>query len=189
MLTIFQQILLGLALAMDCFSVSIATGINMKKFIPNAMLTMIFCFGLFQALMPLISWAGTVYVGRYIEAFDHWIAFILLGFIGIKMIIDQFKEEDNKQFNTNKFSTIIILSIATSIDALAVGISFTCMGMREIHDVTTPISIIGITSSIMSTIGCIIGIYIGKRFKFPSELVGGIILIIIGIKVLLEHIL
>ena len=187
MLSILQQILLGLALAMDCFSVSIATGITLKRFVPRAMLTMIFCFGLFQALMPFIGWIGTVYFNTYIQTFDHWIAFGLLTIIGGNMIINQFRKKDNPSFNPNKLATILLLSIATSIDALTIGISFTCMGLQKISEIITPILIIGFISSLMSAIGCTIGIYIGKRFRFPSELVGGVILTLIGVKVLIDH--
>ena len=170
MLSILQQILLGLALAMDCFSVSIATGITLKRFVPRTMLTMIFCFGLFQALMHLIGWIGTVYFNTYIQTFDHWIAFGLLTIIGGNMIINQFRKKDNPSF-----------------DALTIGISFTCMGLQKISEIITPILIIGFISSLMSAIGCTIGIYIGKQFRFPSELVGGVILILIGVKVLIDH--
>lgn len=187
MLTLLEQILLGLALAMDCFSVSIASGLILRRFAAKPILTMALLFGLFQALMPMIGWAATVYFGDYVQSFDHWIAFGLLAFIGVKMIIDHFKKDEEKTFIPTKFSVICFMAVATSIDALAVGVSFTCMGVQTLSDILSPVIIIGITSSLLSLVGSLIGVYVGKRFKFPAEIVGGVILICIGIKVLIEH--
>lgn len=187
-MSIIEQILFGLALAMDCFSVSLATGLSIRKIVPFTMLSMAFFFGLFQALMPLFGWFGTIYLGSYIEKIDHWIAFVLLCFIGTKMVIDHFKEEESS-ITTSKLSIsiILILSVATSIDALAVGVSFTCMGITTLTDLLPPIIIIGLTSFLMSVIGNAIGVLVGRKFHFPAELIGGLILIAIGIKVLIEH--
>lgn len=186
-MSLSQQILFGIALAMDCFSASITTGLLLRRFQPFPILTMALLFGLFQALMPFIGWLAVMSFGSYIQSVDHWIAFALLTFIGVKMIIDQFKEEGQKTINPHKASVILLLAFATSIDALAVGISFQCMGMHNWSDIASPILVIGLTSTIFSLTGNIIGITVGKRFRFPAELVGGIILIVIGIKVLVEH--
>lgn len=187
-MSIIEQILFGLALAMDCFSVSLATGLSLKEFKPSAMISMAVSFGVFQALMPLIGWVCTIYFGNYVAAIDHWIAFALLSFIGTKMIIDWFKESERDISTAGlSFTTIIILSIATSIDALAVGVSFTCMAIHTLSDVLSPVIIIGITSFLLSVIGSIIGVSVGRKFRFPAELIGGTILIAIGIKVLIQH--
>lgn len=186
-MSILEQLFFGIALAMDCFSVSIASGLSLKKFIPKCIITMAICFGFFQGMMPVIGWIATVYIGDYIESFDHWIAFALLAYIGGKMIQEGLKPEEEHTFNPTKLTTIITLSIATSIDALAVGVSFTCMGLRTFIDILSPILIIGATSTLLSFIGYQIGITIGKRFRFPANIVGGIILILIGVKILVEH--
>lgn len=187
MLTILEQILLGLALAMDCFSVSLASGLILRRFEARPILLMALMFGLFQAMMPMIGWLATVYFGDYIQSVDHWIAFGLLAFIGVKMIIDHFKADDEKTFCPSRFSVICIMAVATSIDALAVGVSFTCMGIKTFADISLPVIIIGLTSSLLSLAGSLIGVYAGRKFRFPAELIGGIILIFIGIKVLFEH--
>lgn len=184
---VIEQILLGLALAMDCFSVNIASGLILKKIEPKSMITMAILFGIFQAVMPTIGWLGTVYLGNYIKPIDHWIAFVLLTFVGVKMIMDQFKKGEEKKFNPTKISVILLLSLATSIDALSIGVSFTCMDMSTFGDILSPIVIIGICSIFMSVIGNVIGVTLGKKFKFPAEMIGGIILMLIGIKVLVSH--
>ncbi len=186
-MTIAEQILLGLALAMDCFSVSFASGLILKRFDLRTMTVMAVMFGLFQAAMPAIGWICTVAFGELINPVDHWIAFALLVFIGAKMVIDQFKKEENKVFVPTKMSVILMMSLATSIDALSVGITFTCLGMNTFAGILSPILIIGLCSVVMSIVGSVIGVALGKRFKFPAELVGGTILILIGIKVLVDH--
>ena len=184
-MTIIEQLLLGLALAMDCFSVSITSGLIQKQYRMKPILLMAFLFGLFQAMMPLIGWVLSISFGEYVENIGHWIAFALLLFIGGKMIYDYFHDSDSPSFDPNKFTVIITLALATSIDALAVGVSFMCMGMTTLSSITQPLLIIGIISTLLSLLGSIIGISIGKRFKFPAELIGGLILIGIGIKILL----
>lgn len=184
-LSIIEQILLGLALAMDCFSVSIATGLLIRKFEWKVLTPMCLLFGLFQALMPTIGWICTIYFGPTLTQYGHIIAFLLLAFIGTKMIIDYFKGDEAKQFDPHKISVILLLSIATSIDALAVGASFTCMGLNTFDSIVSPIATIGIMSTLMSVVGATLGILLGKKFRFPAELIGGIILIGIGIKILI----
>lgn len=186
MLSLVEIILLGIALGMDCFSVSLAVGVMKKQFVAKTMITLALLFGLFQAMMPFLGWIGTVYFGQYISKVDY-IAFFLLAYIGIKSIIDGLKNKEEPSFDPTKFAVMITLSIATSIDALAVGISFTCMGMTEIKGVALAVLIIGIASTVMSFIGNWIGIALGKRFHFPAEVIGGIILILIGLKILYEH--
>lgn len=186
-LTLLDQILIALALAMDCFTVSIASGLILKKIYIKTTVITALMFGIFQAAMPAIGWSVTKLFNRYIENFDHWIAFGLLAVIGIKMIIDNFKAEDEKTFNPCSICVILTMAVATSIDALAVGISFMCAGLKTWHQLIQPLFIIGITSAILSVAGNMIGVYIGRKIKLPVEMIGGIILIIIGVKILSEH--
>lgn len=180
---------LSLALAMDCFSVSITCGIIQKK-MGRQVVLMALLFGFFQAMMPFIGWVAADLFSGHINTFDHWVAFALLAFIGGRMIWNTFRaSEDDHHFNPSNLKVLIALAVATSIDALAVGISFIGMGIRTISDVMPVLAIIGIVSAIMSVLGKFIGIHIGRRFNFPAELFGGIILVIIGIKVLVQHLL
>ena len=180
---------LALALAMDCFAVSIASGIIAKKHIGKMMIRMAFLFGLFQAAMPLIGWFGVSTFTSYLENIDHWIAFGLLIFLGGRMIRESFLPEEEKKIKPRKLKTQVILAIATSIDALAVGISFACTGFSNLKMLVYPLFVIGFVSFVMSIIGVILGVKFGKPItkKLKPELLGGIILIFIGIKVLLSH--
>ncbi|MCM1313321.1 MAG: manganese efflux pump MntP family protein [Bacteroides sp.] len=187
MLTITENVLLGLALAMDCFTVCFATGMMLKKADYKCVTLMAFMFGLFQAVMPVVGWGSVVLLGKYIESFDHWIAFALLAGIGGKMLWDGLQPEKQYMFNPRNFWVVMTLAVATSIDALAVGVSFVCMGMSAVGLVVQPVVVIGLISLAMSYIGYTIGLYIGRKFKFPAEIVGGAILVLIGMKVLAEH--
>ncbi|MBP8757049.1 MAG: manganese efflux pump [Prevotella sp.] len=180
---------LALALAMDCFAVSIASGIIVKKHLGKMMIRMAFLFGLFQAAMPLIGWLGVSTFTSYLENIDHWIAFGLLAFLGGRMIRESFLPEEEKKIKPRKLKTQVVLAIATSIDALAVGISFACTGFSNIKMLTCPLLIIGFVSFVMSIIGVLLGVKFGKPItkKLKPELLGGVILIFIGIKVLLSH--
>ena len=137
----FEIFLIAIGLAMDCLAVSIASGIIIKKIEWRTMLTMAFFFGLFQAVMPFIGWLFASRFSHLIESVDHWIAFLLLLFLGGKMIIESFKEEDcKKDFNPASLKVVLALAIATSIDALAVGISFAFLGMNTVDTILMPIS-------------------------------------------------
>ena len=181
--------LLALALAMDCFAVSMASGIIFKRFMPKQMIAMSLLFGLFQALNPLLGWLGAELFRELIESFDHWIAFAILAFLGVRMVLDAFKEEEKKSFNPRRMKVILTLAIATSIDALAVGISFSCMGYASLVSLAYPLVAIGVVSSLMTAVGLFLGVKFGKAFaeRLRAELWGGLILIAIGIKVLIEH--
>ena len=180
---------LALALAMDCFAVSIASGIIVKKHIGKMMIRMAFLFGFFQAAMPLIGWFGVSTFTSYLENIDHWIAFGLLTFLGGRMIRESFLPEEEKKIKPRKLKTQVVVAIATSIDALAVGISFACTGFSNLKMLVYPLFIIGFVSFVMSITGVLLGVKFGKPIakKFKPELLGGIILIFIGIKVLLSH--
>lgn len=182
--------LLAVGLAMDCFAVSIASGILLKRRLWRPMLTMAFFFGLFQALMPLIGWAGASAFSHLIESIDHWIAFAILAFLGGRMISESFKDEECKQeYDPKSLKMILALAVATSIDALAVGVSFAFLGMRGFAEILPPVSIIGFVSFVLSIAGLMFGIRFGCGIarKLRAELWGGIILIIIGTKILIEH--
>ena len=152
------------------------------------MLLMAFFFGLFQALNPFFGWLGTRYFRYLIESVDHWIAFAILGFLGIRMILESFKDEEEKHFNPASLKVILAMAVATSIDALAVGISFVCMGMNDWSDLSYPLAVIGLVSFIMSLVGVFLGVRCGRYAKkIHADLLGGIILFAIGVKVLIEH--
>ena len=181
--------LMALALAMDCFAVSIASGIIFKRVVWRPMLTMAFLFGFFQALNPLLGWWGADMCRKAIECIDHWVAFAILGFLGVRMIIESFKEEEKKRFNPRSYKVIFTLAIATSIDALAVGISFSCMGYQTFASLTYPLAVIFLVSFVLSLVGLGLGLKFGKGFakKLRAEMWGGIILLFIGARVLFEH--
>ena len=187
---IIDIILLAVALAMDCFTVSIVSGLTSQDS-PSAQLwlyRMALLFGLFQAVMPLLGWLGIIHFETYIEAYDHWIAFALLAFIGGKMVWESFGPEEEQHFNPRHLHTQLLLAVATSIDALAVGISFALTGYGTLSQLTLPLVIIGLVSFLFS----IAGYHLGRRFGKPitkrmkPELVGGLILIAIGLKILLQ---
>lgn len=181
---------LALALAMDCFTVSIVSGVIIRKYVLSVILRMAFLFGLFQAMMPFIGWLGTSYFSHYLESVDHWIAFGLLAFLGGKMIKDSFGSEEEAHFNPSKLTCQLLFAVATSIDALAVGISFACLGYKSVDQLAVPLAIIGVCSFVMSILGNVLGVVCGKSIvkRLKPELIGGIILLLIGFRILYEHI-
>lgn len=181
---------LALALAMDCFTVSIVSGVIIRKYILSIILRMAILFGLFQAMMPFIGWLGTSYFSHYLESVDHWIAFGLLAFLGGKMIKDSFGSEEEAHFDPSKLTSQLIFAVATSIDALAVGISFACLGYKNIEQLTLPLIVIGVCSFVMSILGNILGVMCGKSIvkRLKPEFIGGVILLLIGFRILYEHI-
>ena len=193
-MSILDIILLAIALAMDCLTVSIVSGVlelsvNRKPLTVN--IRMAFLFGFFQALMPLLGWLGISYFQRFMEAYDHWIAFGLLAFIGGRMVWESFGPEEEQHFNPRRLRTQLVLAIATSIDALAIGISFACTGYTKLGQLTLPLFIIGFVSFLFSIIGYQLGARFGRSIahRLKPELLGGIILIGIGVKILAEHLL
>ena len=184
-----EHLFIALALAMDCFAVSVVCGVVVRRMQASLMLRIAFLFGLFQALMPLVGWALTSSFSAYIQAFDHWIAFGMLAFIGGKMIADAFKQEEEKFIDPLRFRTRLILAVATSIDALAIGITYACTGYDNLASLALPLSVIGVVSFLMSILGFTLGVKFGEGVvkKVRPELIGGLILIGIGIKILVEH--
>ena len=190
-MTILDILLIAVALAMDCFTVSIVSGVMTRKMFWGRNLRMAFLFGFFQAAMPFIGWIAIHYFQSSVEAYDHWIAFGLLLLIGGKMILDAFKEEDEATFNPLNLGTQLTLAVATSIDALAVGISFSCSGYGTVQSLILPLAIIGLVSFIFSIAGLLLGVRFGGAVarRFKPEIIGGVILIAIGVKILMEHLL
>ena len=193
-MSLFDIILLAVALAMDCLTVSIVSGVIVGgkwREVGGKIIRMAFLFGFFQALMPLLGWLGISYFRSYMEAYDHWIAFGLLAFIGVRMIKESFGPEEEQHFNPRRLRTQLLLAIATSIDALAIGISFACTGYKTLGQLTLPLIIIGVVSFLFSLIGYLLGARFGRSIahRFKPELLGGIILIDIGVKILIEHLL
>jgi putative Mn2+ efflux pump MntP len=168
---------------MDAFAVSITNGITIKhQRINNALKIGIF-FGSFQALMPLIGWLAGLRLRDFISGFDHWVAFGLLSLIGGKMIYESTKIGDDKEIRSLNLFVLLLLSIATSIDALAVGLSFAFLKIS----IATPIIVIGIVTFMLSFLGVLVGNKLGHFFENKMEILGGLILIGIGIKILIEH--
>ena len=181
-LTIF---LIALGLAMDAFAVSIAKGITVKNNRRKSAILLASFFGGFQMLMPVIGWLAGLSLKEVIVGIDHWIAFGLLCFIGVKMIYESTKNGDGRKEDDVKLSSAFTLAIATSIDALMVGLSFAFLETS----IVLPIAVIGIVTFLLSFVGFIFGCGIGKVFGKKIEIIGGIILIAIGIRILIEHLL
>lgn len=181
----FELLVIAVALSMDAFAVSLCQGLNMWKFnIPRALLVATF-FGGFQALMPLIGFSLGIQFEQYITKCDHWLAFILLFFIGGKMLREGFSQVDECFAFDNgiDIKELLVLAIATSIDALAVGITFAFLQVAIIPSVL----IIGLTTFTLSLMGVGIGNLFGARFRSKAEIAGGLVLMGIGLKILLEH--
>ncbi len=182
---ISELLLIGIGLSMDAFAVSIGKGLSTKSLTPRHYLSVGVWFGGFQALMPIVGFLLGVSFASLVESFDHWIAFVLLGVIGSNMIRESLKGDECEVHPDFSARAMFMLAIATSIDALAVGVSFAFLQI----DILPAASIIGVTTFILSMIGLRIGNIFGCRFKSKAEFAGGIVLIIIGIKILAEHLL
>lgn len=179
-----EILLIGIGLSMDAFSVSVCKGLTTKKFSWKIALICGLWFGFFQALMPLIGYFLGIQFEQLITSVDHWIAFGLLFLIGANMIREALsKKDDQSNDSALDFKTMLLLAIATSIDALAVGISFACIQVK----IWSSVLIIGLTTFAFSVLGVKIGNVFGSKFEKSAEIVGGIILILIGLKILLEH--
>lgn len=177
-------LLIAFGLSMDAFAVSISNGITIQHQRANHALKIGIFFGSFQALMPLIGWSAGLSLRELISGVDHWIAFGLLTIIGGKMIYESKKMDgQEKEVKPLDFPTLLLLSVATSIDALAVGISFALLDIS----IVMPILVIGAVTFVLSFFGVMMGSKIGHFFEKKIEILGGLILIGIGIKILIEH--
>lgn len=181
-----ELLIIAVGLSMDAFAVAICKGLSMRKLNYRHSLVIAAFFGVFQALMPLIGWLLGTRFGSYIVEADHWVAFVLLGIIGGRMIYEAVKSDDGTDEYSDKLDIkeLFILAVATSIDALAVGITFAILPDTNIW---VSILIIGVTTFLLSFFGVLVGNRFGKRYKKRAELFGGVVLILIGLKILLEH--
>lgn len=182
----FELFLIAVGLSMDAFAVSICKGLKMQRFNVRHAGVIALAFGGFQALMPVIGWFLGKQFESYITGIDHWIAFVLLAVIGGKMAVESFKKEEEDSSKENEkldIKELLVLAVATSIDALAVGITFAFLQVS----IVPAVSLIGVITFVLSAVGVFIGHKFGAKFKSKAELAGGIILILIGLKILLEH--
>lgn len=182
---IVELFLIAVGLSMDAFAVSVCKGLGMRRIDVRVSLVLAFLFGFFQGFMPVIGWALGSQLMWLIEPIDHWIAFCLLAFIGSKMIWDAVTEEDEDAGVVNgiAWGEFLMLAVATSIDALAVGISFAALSVNILFAVV----LIGVTTFVLSLVGVAVGNFFGARYQKPAQIAGGVVLICIGLKVLLEH--
>lgn len=181
----FQLILLSFSLSADAFAVAVGTGVSRKTILFRQALLMALCFGMFQAIMPIIGYSLASLFSQIITAYDHWIAFLLLGYLGGNMMYAGWKCSDDEEEKRDIFSlgSLITLGIATSIDALAVGVSL----VATEKSIFFPAFIIGIITFVLSFIGVAFGKKFGKHIGSRAEILGGCILIGIGTKILIEH--
>lgn len=183
----FNLFAIALALAMDALTVAIVTGISLEKLTGRHVFRLAFHFGLFQALMPITGWAAGAAIHRYLSAIDHWVAFALLAFVGGRMLMGARKAGEERRFSGDPTTgwDLVMLSIATSIDALAVGMSLAIIG----SNILVPALVIGVVAATLTIAGMVLGRRIGALWGKRVEAAGGLILIGIGIKIVLEHIM
>ena len=180
---IWTLLVLAIGVSMDAFAVSICKGLAMKQIKFKHMLIVGLWFGGFQALMPLIGYFLGIQFETYITAYDHWIAFILLALIGGNMIKETLSNEEETADASLAVKIMLVLAIATSIDALALGVTFAFLQVN----IWEAVSFIGVVTFLFSVAGLKIGNVFGTKYKSKAEFVGGVILILLGIKILLEH--
>ena len=181
-MSFLELLLIAVGLSMDAFAVSVCKGLSVKELRPRHAALVGLYFGGFQALMPLIGWALGARFEHVIQSVDHWIAFFLLAVIGAGMIREARQEEEALNDDLG-FKTMLLLAVATSIDALAVGVTFAFLQVR----ILPAASLIGVTTFALSALGVYIGHVFGLKYKAKAEIAGGVILIGIGLKILLEH--
>ena len=184
---IIELLILAVALSMDAFAVAICKGLSVKKIKPSHMVITGLWFGGFQALMPLIGYLLGSAFEKYVTAVDHYIACVLLGAIGANMIKESFSDDDDTASCDFGFKTMFVMAIATSIDALAAGIALAMDLKNEPSTALMAIGFIGVTTFTLSALGVKIGNIYGAKYKSKAEFTGGVILILLGLKILLEH--
>ena len=180
---LLELFVIAVGLSMDTFAVSICKGLSVRELKPKHALTVGVYFGGFQMLMPLIGFALGVRFQSFITSIDHWIAFVLLGLIGANMIRESREHDEENLSDSFSFGTMLPLAVATSIDALAVGVTFAFLQVS----ILPAVCFIGATTFVLSCIGIRIGHVFGLKYKSRAELFGGAVLILMGIKILLEH--
>ena len=182
---IAELIIIAVGVSMDAFAVSICKGLSVRRLHPAHMLSAAVWFGGFQALMPLLGYFMGIGFADMVQHVDHWIAFVLLGIIGGKMIHDA-RQNDVEEYNPDfSIKTMFLLAVATSIDALAVGVSFAFLRV----DIWISVLIIGLITGAFSALGVQLGFVFGSRYKSKAEYAGGFILVALGVKILLEHLM
>ncbi len=185
-MSLLEVFLIALGLAMDAFAVCLCAGTTGFINGPRPVFRLAFHFGLFQALMPALGWLVGTGVERYISAFDHWVAFGLLAFVGVRMVRSGLDvADDGPCVDPSRGGTMVMLAIATSIDAFAVGLSFAVLRVS----IVWPVIIIGLVAALMSMLGIYLGSRLGQTFGKRMEVIGGLILVIIGIRVVISHML
>ncbi|PXV96138.1 putative Mn2+ efflux pump MntP [Lachnotalea glycerini] len=182
-MSLIELFVLAVGLSMDAFAVAICKGLAMKKISFKKALTVGLYFGIFQAVMPLAGYLLGIRFQSKITAIDHWITFVLLGIIGANMVKEAMNQESEEADDSLCFKNMFVLAIATSIDALAVGVTFAFLQV----DIVSAVSFIGLVTFTLSVIGVKIGNVFGTKYKAKAELTGGIILILMGFKILFEH--
>ncbi|MBO5926791.1 MAG: manganese efflux pump [Clostridia bacterium] len=185
----FELFLLAVGVSMDAFAVSICKGLSLERVKLKNVLSCGLWFGGFQALMPLLGFFIGGMFAEYIVTVDHWVAFVLLAFIGGNMLKESFSKEEESISEKDKdfsFKTMFLMAVATSIDALAVGVSLAMAGGVNIF---LSVALIGVITCITSGIGVKLGSVFGAKYKKKAELLGGVILIVLGLKILIEHLL
>lgn len=183
-MSLWELLVIAVGLSMDAFAVSVCKGLSVQKVKPKHYLIVAAYFGGFQALMPLLGYLLGVRFEAMVANVDHWIAFVLLGLIGANMVRESRAGEEKLDDSFTVF-TMLILAVATSIDALAIGVTFAFLGVNIVE----AIILIGITTGIISGVGLKIGNVFGSRYKSKAEMAGGIVLILMGIKILVQHLL
>lgn len=181
---LLELFLIAVGLSMDAFAVSICKGLSTQKLEIKHYLIIGAWFGGFQALMPTVGYFLGSTFEKYITSYDHWVAFVLLGFIGGNMIREGLSKEEEKANDSFAAKTMVVLAVATSIDALAVGITF---ALLPDVNIVAAVAFIGAITFIISALGLKVGNIFGMKYKSKAEIVGGVILILIGVKILLEH--
>ena len=182
-MSLFELFLLAVGLSMDAFAVSVCKGLSVKRVAPRHMLLCGVYFGLFQALMPLLGYLLGVNFQNLIVTVDHWVAFVLLGVIGVNMIREALGPDEEGVDDDFGFKTMVLLAIATSIDALAVGVTFAFLNVQ----IAPAVSFIGVITFCLSALGVKLGNIFGMKWKKRAELAGGLILVCMGVKILVEH--
>jgi putative Mn2+ efflux pump MntP len=184
-MSFFGLLLVAVGVSADAFAVALGKGLHMKTFDLRHALAIALAFGGFQAVMPLLGWVLASQFARYITGVDHWIAFALLALIGAKMIWEAVHggPDDEEDSDALPVRELLVLAVATSIDALAVGISFAFLPVS----IGPAVALIGVCTFVLSFVGVVLGRRVGARFGGPAEIAGGVILILIGTRVLLDH--
>jgi putative Mn2+ efflux pump MntP len=184
-MTFLPLFLIALGVSADAFAVALTKGLHMRRFNLRHAVVIALAFGAFQAVMPLIGWLLGSQFARYIEDFDHWIAFGLLLLVGGKMLWEAFSshEDTERDYDRLDVRQLLVLALATSIDALAVGVT---LAFVEVS-ILGAVALIGVTTAVLAFVGVLVGRRVGARFGKPAEIAGGVVLILIGTRILLEH--